>query len=400
MTAHQPPIAGHPPQAGEGIARDRANGLEATLVEDVDSLAPYLAGWDTLAVERGRPFCAPGWMLAWWRASHSDRMPLRVVLVHDDGRLVGVAPFFANTTCGLTELRLLGAGFSHRIGVLARSGAEQRIAPAIAAALVSVRPASIVFEGIDGNDPWPELMAAAWPSRRAPRLRSDGALQAPMIELNADYEAWMQRRERRFRKEAGRCSRRLEEQHVSGRIARDERAIDALLELHHARWDSRGGSNIDEGARAALVAAARGLPEPDRLMVAMLEGPSGPVAAELVVRAGDAAIFWGGGFDPEWTQYAPGTQTMLLALRRLAEVGVRTADLGGGAHPYKLRLADDTTALSWRTVFPRGWRYPLIRLRLAPKHVRLALRGAVRRMPSSWQDRLRVLRRSLGARRR
>jgi CelD/BcsL family acetyltransferase involved in cellulose biosynthesis len=378
----------------------------AVLVEDIDSLAPHLDAWDALAVTAGKPFCAPGWMLSWWRGARSERTRLRVILIFEQeareqnnseqsdgkeqGRLVAVAPFFASTTFALVELRLFGAGFSHRIGVLAQDGAQERVAPVLAAALAAQRPASVVFEGVEAGDPWPDLVAANWPARIPPRLRTDGDLKAPVIELDGDYEAWLARRERRFRKESRRLGRRLEEERVSGRIACDEQSIDALLALHHARWAERGGSNVGEDARAVLLAAAAELPQP-RLFVALLESPTGAVSAELVLRAGTAAAFWGGGFDPGWAQYGPGMQTMLLALDHLARDGVAVADLGGGAHPYKRRLADADTTLLWRTVFPRGWRYPLIRLRLAPKHVRLGVRKLARRLPPRWQQRLRGL---------
>jgi CelD/BcsL family acetyltransferase involved in cellulose biosynthesis len=371
-------------------------GLSVSVIEDVDALGPHLIGWDALAVSRELPFCAPGWMLAWWRVSRTDRMRLRVILVHDrDRQLVGVAPFFASMTWGLAEMRLLSAGFAHRIGILGKSGSEARIAQSVAEALAGLRPASVVFEGVENEDPWPGLIAGHWPSGHNPLVRTDGSMEAPIIRLDGSYDKWFERRERRFRKEAGRLRRRLQEQQVSTRIDADEQAIEALLKLHHARWESRGGSNVEGTARAVLLEASRSLPAPDRLFVAMLESPSGPVAAELVVRAGDTAVFWGGGFDPEWSQYGPGMQAMLFTLGFLAEAGVDTADLGGGSHSYKRRLADETTTLVWRTVFPRGWRYPLIRLRLAPKHLRLGLRKIAQRMPPSWQERLKAARAAL-----
>jgi CelD/BcsL family acetyltransferase involved in cellulose biosynthesis len=362
---------------------ERGSQARFVVVEDTDSLAPHLPAWDTLAEQQGMPFCAPGWMLSWWHEARSGDARLRVVLVFDDGELVAVGPFFAQVAYGLVELRLLAAGFSHRIGVVASAAERERAAGALAAGLASVRPraASVVFEGIDSADPWPELIAAAWPSRKPPRRRTDGAMDAPVIDLDASYEQWLERRERRFRKEARRTARRMEEEGVRGEITGDATATDALLRLHHARWEGRGGSNVDATARAVLARATRELGMNGRLWVALLEAPSGPVAAELVVRAGDTAVFWGGGFDPEWARNAPGTQTMLLALRHLSDAGVRVADLGGGAHDYKWRLADRGTTIVWRTVFPRGVRYPLIRARLAPKHARLALRGWARRLP-------------------
>jgi CelD/BcsL family acetyltransferase involved in cellulose biosynthesis len=369
--------------------------MRTVVAEDVQSLAPHLAAWDELAVSAGRPFCSPAWMLSWWSEARAGDARLRVTLVLDGDDLLGVGPFFAQVgALAIVEMRLLGAGFSHRIGLLARPGEEEPVACLLAHALAATRPrpASIVFEGVDALDPLPALFAAAWPSRRAPHQRLDGVMSAPAVELDGSFETWLERRGRRFRKEARRTARRLEEEGVQGRLASDPRAIDALFELHNARWRGRGGSHVGRGAQRAIAAAARELGDSGRLQVALLEAPTGPVAADLVLRAGDAAAFWGGGFDPAWARNAPGTQAMLLALRSLADDGARTADLGGGAHEYKLRLADGDQPIEWRTVFPRGIRYPLVRARLIPKHVGIALRGLLHRLPPRVRQRLRRLR--------
>jgi CelD/BcsL family acetyltransferase involved in cellulose biosynthesis len=381
---------------------DAAPALRPLVVEQPEQLAPYVEAWDALAAAAGRPFCAPAWLLAWWREGRGGDARLRVVLALDaDGQLVGVGPFFAQVgPLRLAEYRLLGAGFCHRIGPLARAGHERAVAAAIAAGLASATPpvASVVFEGVDAADPWPELVADGWAQGRGgrrPRLRTDVTMDAPAIALDADYEAWMARRERKFRKEARRVARRLEEDGVSGRLTDETAAIEALLRLHHARWRDRGGSSVGDEAQRVVVEAARLLDDERRLAIALLEGPDGPIAAELVLRAGDAVVFWTGGFDPAWAKHAPGTQAMLLALEAAAGWGVRSADLGGGAHDYKWRMSDGNQPLAWRTLFPRGRRYPLIRLRLAPKHVRFAIRERARRLPEERQVQLRrLLRRS------
>jgi CelD/BcsL family acetyltransferase involved in cellulose biosynthesis len=370
--------------------------LRALVVTREEELAPFLDAWDGLAAAAGRPFCMPAWMLAWWREGRSGDARLRVVLVLDaSGELVGVGPFFAQVgRLRLAEYRLLGAGFSHRIGPLARPDREREVAATIAAALAATtpRPASVVFEGIDAADRWPELVAVGWPGRRRPRVRADVTMDAPTIALDAAYDAWLERRDRKFRKEARRTARRLEEDGVQGRVATEEEAVTALACLHEARWAERGGSNVGPEAQRVIAAAARALDHDDgRLAVVLLEGPAGPIAAELVLRAGDVVAFWGGGFDPAWARHAPGTQAMLVALEAAAARGACEADLGGGAHDYKRRLADRNRPLAWRTVFPPGPRSPLILLRLAPKHARLGARRIARRLPQQRQAQIRRL---------
>lgn len=378
---------------------DEHDALRDVVVDDVCALDPYVEEWDEMAIRRGRPFCAPAWMLSWWRHGTTGHARLRVVLVLDGERLVGVGPFFAQVArSGLVEMRLLAAGFSHRIGPLAERDREREVACALANALAAMRPrpASVVFEGVDLAERWPTMVANAWPTRVPPKLRTDVVMPGSVISIGASFEAWLERRPRRFRKESRRTARRLEEAGVRSTVTTDAtQAIDALLSLHHARWSGRGGSNLGSETREVLVGAARGLAGSERVMVAMLESADGPISAELVVTAGRSAAFWSGGFDPAWAQHAPGTQTILAALRALADAGIQEADLGGGHADYQRRLADTARPVAWQTVFPRGARYPLIRLRLMPKHLYFGVRRVAEHLPQQQRERLRRVARRL-----
>jgi CelD/BcsL family acetyltransferase involved in cellulose biosynthesis len=203
----------------------------------------------------------------------------------------------------------------------------------------------------------------------------------------------LDRRSSKFRAEARRTARRLEEEGAKASVRSDEQAIDALFDLHRARWRGRGGSNVEETARDTIANAARELAGSGRLQTALLDSPSGPFAAELVLRAGSSATAWGGGFDPARARNAPGIQSMLLAVRTLASQGVQIVDMGGGRGEgsYKLKFADANRPLAWRTLFPRGLRYPLIRIRLAPKHLLVALRPLARRLPRNQREALKRL---------
>lgn len=352
------------------------------------SLVPFLAAWDALAVACKRPFCAPAWMLAWWQFASTGNSSLRVAVVFEEERVIGVGPFFAQISHKLNELRLLSAGFAHRIGPLALPEDEERVAKALAVGLAatSPRPASVVFEGVDAEDRWPGLVAASWPGRGA-KLRTDLVMEAPAIDLDRSYENWLERRTRNFRKLERRTGRRIEEAGVSSRIATDGDAVEALLRLHRMRWEERGGSGLEQSAEQVIAEAARRM-EDGRLEIVLLEGPEGPISAELMLRTGSVAVLWATGFDPAWSKFAPGLQVRAVTLRHAAEQGVTLVDLGGGGDEYKARMSDRDLPIAWRTVFPRGPRYPLIRLRLAPKHLRLWLRRHVRELSPEQRERL------------
>jgi hypothetical protein len=87
------------------------------------------AQWDELAVLTSSPYCCPAWMMAWWRHVAPSTAQLRVVAVFDGADLLGVAPFFVDRGLGgVRRYRLLGAGTSAPLGIIARSGAERMVA--------------------------------------------------------------------------------------------------------------------------------------------------------------------------------------------------------------------------------------------------------------------------------
>jgi CelD/BcsL family acetyltransferase involved in cellulose biosynthesis len=69
--------------------------LRGELIDELGAAEQIRDEWDALAVARGRPFCSPAWMLAWWRHAAPPSALLRIAAVRQNGRLVGVAPFFA-----------------------------------------------------------------------------------------------------------------------------------------------------------------------------------------------------------------------------------------------------------------------------------------------------------------
>ena len=371
--------------------------LTASVVTDPDGVADAVGAWDALAVAAGRPYCAPAWMLAWWRHLAPEDARLRIVLVRDGDALVGVLPLYLQSASArVAELRLLTAGFTCRVEPLADPGREAEVARSAAAALADQPPDALVLEGLPGDSPWPRLLAEAWPGRGAWR-HDDFSMTLPMAVPAADGTAWMASRRRGFRKETGRIRRRIEE--AGGAVERAEpaqlpAAVDAALRLYRARWAHRGGgARTSDAVTAMLLDAGAALAGSGRFDVWLLRGPEGPVGAEVFVRAGAESAAWGGGFVAEWARFAPSVTLMLAAMCQGADEGVERVDLGEGEQPYKQRFTDEVQLLRWTTLFPRGRRYPLVRARALPRHFRWWARGRARRLPPGVAERLKGLRR-------
>ncbi len=353
--------------------------LRGRLLDEIGAIADVRRGWDALAVAAGRPFCAPGWMLAWWKHVAPPRARLRVVPVYDGSELIGIAPFFSSRTRGgLVQFRMLGSRTSVRLEPLAAKGRESEVASTVGAILsaVSPKPDLVVFEGVPTRSPWPGLFADAMAGSGKPFKHRAYPTIAPTLGLEAnDYEEWFASKPSHFRQEARRRRRRLEERGAAFRLAQtvDEagEGLDAFYRLHHSRWKSRGGSGVlDARVEAMLRDVAVDLVDDARFRVWTIAVGDEVISSQIFIAAGGEVAYWLGGFDESWSKLGPSIQTVLKALEHAWSVGDKRLDLGAGAQDYKYSFADGQDVLEWVTIAPRAMRYPLTRLQLFPKHVR------------------------------
>jgi CelD/BcsL family acetyltransferase involved in cellulose biosynthesis len=380
-----------------------STGLRGELAEDAAALAPHLAAWDALAAAAGRPYCAPGWMLAWWRELAPPGARLRVALAFDGEELAGLAPCWSDPERGPERLRFLAGPLSSPTGPLAAPGQEARVAALLARALASARPAPrvICFEGEPDDSPWPGLLAGAWPDARGVAVRRAATVAAPFVALDAagGPDEWLAGMSANFRSKVRQGRRRLGEGGASWRLLADPDAIAAALpglaRLHHQRRGPRGGSEVlDERGVRMLADAADELAPAGRLWISHIDGPDGPVAALLFVAAGGVASYWNGGMDDAWARSSPGLVALVAAVEEALRRDLREVDLGPGDQHYKSRVAGERRRLVSLSLRPRDSRYPLTAVRLAPGDLRTRL---AQELSDAQKERLkRVLRRGGG----
>ena len=369
--------------------------LRGELLSDLAALERLHARWDALAVSGSRPYCAPAWMLAWWRHAAPPGALLRAAAAFDGDDLVGIAPFWAAPRRRGARYRILAAGTAARLEPVAEAGREKEAAVAFAEALAGAqpRPALFRFEQVPADSPWPGLLAAAWPGGAA-RVARDEPVPAPTAQLGqGSFEAWLGSKSSNFRQQVRRTRRKLDAAGARFRLTKDvqELATDlrAFSALHHARWRERGGSaalspeleRMLEDAGAELLTAGR-----FRLWSLDAEGET--ISSQLFVAAGGEVAYWLGGFDERWAGQRPALQTLVAAIEDAFARGDARADLGPGGQDYKYRLADGEDTLVTVDIVPRGRAYALTRLEL---RARRGARVAARRVPPGARARLRAL---------
>ena len=369
--------------------------LGGVLVDSAQELDRFTAGWDELAVACGRPYCAPAWQLAWWRRLAPAAAELRVaVALQDEADVVGIAPLFAERTrSGYVQYRLLGSRSFSQIGPLARPGSEEAVAAVLSRLLAAARPRprAVRLEGVYHDPRWSELLGRAWPGALPPRQRFDVARPQPYVTVaGRSYDEWFGTRSSNFRQQMRRIARKIQARGGVTTMTRDPGALQGdiaeFVRLHLGRWEGRGGSGqVDPTVERMLRDAAAELLADDRFRLWSLDIDGERVSSHLFIAAGGEVIYFNGGFDERYAELKPSMHVLLAALQDCFARGERGMDLGFGAQPYKLRLADDDRPSVSTTVYPRDLRYPYTRLQTLPGDLAINAWKVGRRLPPGLQ---------------
>jgi len=344
--------------------------LRAEVIESPARLEELRGAWDELAVAAARPFAAPGWLLPWWHEAAPAGARLCSLAAFSEDRLAGLAPLFLDGN----RLLPLGTGATTRVEPLAEPGREAEVAQALAPELGRAHASLLRLRGIPAASPWPELLAQAWRAS----LHEDERMAAPVVQLDGlTLERWFATRSSNFRNQVRRYRRRLAERGGRIELVQDPVALPAALgafvRLHHARWESRGGSGVlDAKVEAALHRSSEELP-PGRLRVFVISAEEGIVAANVLVAAGGEVSSWLNGHDDAWGDLNPQIQLGIAAIEHALAVGDRRVDLGAGTMQHKERLANGVETLRWVTLVPHGLGHLTTKARLLPGQARLAL---------------------------
>ena len=362
--------------------------LRSLTLDRPEQLHEIRAQWDELATLSSNPYCAPAWMLAWWRHVAPQGARLRVHATFDDDVLVGLAPFFVDRGFGgIARYRLLCAGTSAPLDLLARPSHESAVAREIARFLSAASPRAdaIMLEGLRAASRWPELIREAWPAASLPAVAPQFSQPAPFVELRGRTHAqWLATRSSHFRRKMRREQEAIEsigaEIRVSTSAAELARDLDDFVRLHHRRWRSRGGSGVLDARVERMVRdAGAELVEQGRFRLWSMRLDGRAISSQLMVSAGGETAYWLGGFDDQAQRIRrPGIITLLRALEHAFAAGDTRLDLGPGAQSYKREVSETESSLVWTVLVPRGWRGALAGVQLAKPRARQLL---ARRLP-------------------
>lgn len=381
------------------------SGIRTQVLIAPEQLANLGPCWKDLAERSGLPGAQPAWQLAWWRHLAPERAVLRVVVVRDDERVLGIVPCYAVPLHGVWSYGLLAAPVTHRVEPLAEQGATDLVAEHAVAALARCGPrvATLELAGLGADSRWPAALAGHWPAQRGSWTFTERVDPAPALELRDEsFDAWLAAQSRHFRERMRRARRQLTRAGGTIRLSSlDQLAGDvgAFERLHHSRHDDRGGSTLGAGIGAMLIDAGATMVPDGTMQVWVVELDGRIVSVQVTLVAGEVVMGWNGGFDSAIRRLQPAIVAQLAIIEACFASGKRVLDYGGGDQDYKRRFANADRPLAWRVMVPRERTYLRGRAALLPRQGMAIGRRLVARLPPEARTRLRSIATRLPARR-
>jgi CelD/BcsL family acetyltransferase involved in cellulose biosynthesis len=301
-------------------------------------IAEVRAGWSRLAEASGNPFATPEWCETW--LDHIGR-DCRVRLFGERnkaGSLIAIAPLAITRGRYVRKARLLGFGPSNELGPISSPAHGEAATELLRHALAETSPEWDVFLG-------EYLPGEGW----APKLGARRVRRTASPVVRGRWQSWddyLATRSSGFRQELGRKERRLQERGLCYRDVTDdlEPALDALFELHRARWGDQA-SRWFAGQEPFQRAFSRAAFERGWLRLRILELDGRPAAVYHGFRFGVAEWSHQFGRDPAYDDLSVGLLVTAHAVRRAFEEGAAEFHLGPGAQPYKFRFATEDPGL-------------------------------------------------------
>jgi CelD/BcsL family acetyltransferase involved in cellulose biosynthesis len=273
------------------------------------------------------PFQSPEWLSTWW--GHFGSGQLRTLVFRDGAAVVGVLPCFLHAWNGKRQLTLLGTGVSDYLDPVF----DPLHVPEIIESLRAELRRCTDWDLCD----WQDLSAGS-PLEQVGVTSPDTPCSS--VHLDGTYEAFLTERPKDLRRNLRRYKQRaLAEGPVCFEVSErpEPEWMDALIELHAARWARLGDPGVFETNRSAAFTreAAQQLAEHGAIRMFAVRF-MGRVAAILLALRNETTIFgYVSAFDPQHEALGFGRELLAQAFRYAYHHAYREWNFLRGEEAYK-----------------------------------------------------------------
>lgn len=301
--------------------------MSTSILTSIDELERIAPRWEALwrRSPQATPFQSPHWLLPWWRAFGSDE-PYAIAATSDDS-LDALAPLYIlrDDDSGESLGMFIGTGITDYLDIL---GDVDRIADEIASAdcqlwdFQQLRPSSPLLS-MPLRDGWSDNVED---QEACPILALD--------DLGRSLSTHARKKLRYYR----RCAERLGPvQYESATAESLDPFLDALFELHAARWQRRGlpGVLADAATQQFHRHVARRMLEAGALRMYVMRIADRIRAVFYGFAHHDTVYYYLSGYDPDLEKISIGNTIVAHAIDEAVRGGAKTFDFLRGAEEYK-----------------------------------------------------------------
>ena len=338
---------------------------------DEEDFAGYRLPWNELleASSCQSFFLRWEWMYTFWRTRERDNATLLVVLCHDGGQLVGIAPLYAYPTTlmklPVTKIAFLGDRVAgDYMDVIARPGHEERCCRSVLQFLRERAPIHYDLIELDAVCADSHLFGhVTRKSAEAVEVSVDFRFECPRAMLGSSYEEYVERLTASTRYAVGRRERKLR-RHVAGievanvDLCQHTELLDVLFDLHKRRWETfrPGESTFHSESRRRFNRELLGRLAIGSGYFSLVSASGKPVSIVYVFSYKKQAFFYQNGWEPGLAPYGVGLIGVQHAMRHAAEAGYESFDFLRGEEPYKYDFCGDIRRAYAIRIFSRGAR--------------------------------------------
>ena len=325
---------------GEPLAPPVAPLLRARVLEGFDDPSFGPDAWNALLHTGGTDvvYLTWQWQRAWWKAMGRGRLLL--VVVERDGRVVALAPFYADSRM----VFFVGSGSADYLDVIGDISDREVLGLLLETARAQV-PSFVGFRlycVLETSRTGTLLKRAA--KRAGFECYEEKRWPAPVVDLATDPEAAraaasgrrVSKRDRYFQNRGPLTLRQFSD----GESITPH--LEAFFEQHITRWAMAGDESpfLQRPHRTLLEQLARSAAETGWLRFSVLDWDGRPIAFEYGLCY--EGTYFGGpsSFAVDVASRSPGQVLLRRLVLSAIDDGVTTYDLGVGDEPYKFQLAN------------------------------------------------------------
>lgn len=335
--------------------------LEVLDLRSTDELNEVIRVWEGLVSRR--PTRSPMWLLGWWEQYGGGSKELLILLVREQGELIGIAPLYIDQIGSKRVVRLLGSGdvCTDHTTFFAKAGAEERVGRAVADFFAESRWWNrLQLECVDLDDLAMQGMLSQFRSRSFLAHRNPN-VSCWNVALPDTWEGYLEMLSKSHRK---RCRRLIRTYFDTGRAMVQEATAEnfedvwrRFLQLHAQRWGDPARPQGSFTSRRFLhfhEELARELFRRNQLRLCYLTCDEQPVAAEYQFIDHDTLYSYQSGMDTHAGECQPGNLSLIATIRFCIERKLKSLDLLRGDEPYKAHWRAEAAARHDIRVWPNG----------------------------------------------